>query len=152
MFSDCCLSKALTLMCFFESILQFTQTIMKFQPPELPTNRTSEQWSWLKKIFTDELVINKIREDAHQLTFLRSYAEPELFSIIDGATSFTNGLAKLDRQFQKPTRVMYARHHLLSCKQRDDESEFSFFKRLQLLVENANVAPFDPRAEGHTIT
>ena len=113
---------------------------MKFQPPELPTNRTSEQWSWLKKLFTDGLVINKIREDAHQLTFLRSYAGPELFSILDGATLFTNGLAKLDRQFQKPTRVMYARHHLLSSKQRDDESEFSFFKRLQLLVENLNIA------------
>ena len=60
---------------------------------------------------------------------------PELFCILDGATSFTNGLAKLDRQFQKLTRVMFARHHVLSCKQGDDESASDFFKRLRLLVE-----------------
>ena len=60
---------------------------------------------------------------------------PDLFSIIDDATSFTNGLAILDRQFQKLTRVIYARHQVLSCKQGDDESVSDFFKRLRLLVE-----------------
>ena len=107
----------MTLTCFPESTLLFTQTTMKFQPSELPTNPTSDEWAWWKKCFTDGLAINKITKDAHHLTFLRSYAGPELFSILDGATLFTKGLEIHDRQFQKLSWVIFARHQVLSSKQ-----------------------------------
>ena len=119
---------------------------MKFRPPDLPTNPTQEQWQWWKRCFIDGLLINEITEETHKLTYLRSYAGSELFKILERATTFNGAIAILDSQFQKPSRVIYARHQTLSCKQRDDESVSDFIKRLRLLVERCECAELDIQA------
>ena len=45
-------------------------------------------------------------------------------------------LKTLDWQFLKPTRVLFARHQLLSASQRDEESIVQFSGRLKRLVED----------------
>ena len=107
---------------------------MKFRPPELPSIQTQEQWTWWKRCFTEGLAINEITEDNNKLTFLRSYAGSDLFSILVQATTFDNAIALLDAQFKKPSRVIYARHQVLSAQQGDDNIA-EFTKRLRLLVE-----------------
>ena len=42
----------------------------------------------------------------------------------------------MDRQFLKPTRVLFARHQMLSASQKDDESFVQFSRRLKRLVED----------------
>ena len=42
----------------------------------------------------------------------------------------------MDRQFLKPTRVLFARHQMLSASQKDDESIEQFSGRLKRLVED----------------
>ena len=83
----------------------------------------------------DGLGINEITEDAHKLTFLRSHAGAELFSLLEGATDFDTAIGILDAQFETPTRVLFARHNLLSCKQKPEENVNDFVKRLKILVQ-----------------
>ena len=93
---------------------------MKFKPPTLPVNPTSEQWKWWKRCFTDGLAINEITDDGQKLTFLRTHAGAELFSILESATTFNDAINILDTQFKKPTRVIYARHELLTATQKKE--------------------------------
>ena len=48
-------------------------SVMKFRPPDYPTDPNQEQWSRWKQCFVDGLIIYGIAEDCHKLTFLRSY-------------------------------------------------------------------------------
>lgn len=107
---------------------------MKFTPPALPSNPTAEQWKWWKQCFIDGLSINEIKLDDHKLTFLRTHAGSDLFPLLENVTSFADALVILDKQFQTPTRLLYARHQLLSCVQKPDELISDFVKRLQILV------------------
>ena len=116
---------------------------MKFRPPDLPAQPTTEQWQWWKRCFSDGLLINEITEDAHKLTFLRAYAGSELFAILERATTFDDAMQILDAQFLKPTRVLYARHQVISCRQKDNESVSDFLKRLRILVERCECQDLD---------
>ena len=107
---------------------------MKFTPPALPRNPTSEQWIWWKTCFIDGLVINEVTADAHKLTLLRTHAGPELFSLLKTATTFDGAVRILDGHFTVPSRVIYARHELLSSKQKPDERVNDFLQRLTILV------------------
>ena len=118
---------------------------MKFKPPILPTDPSPEQWKWWKAVFTDGLVINEVNEDGHKLTFLKSHAGPELFPLLQSATTFADAIAILDRQFDKPTRVIYARHKLLTCRQNDGESISDYIKRMKLLVEACECTNVDAK-------
>lgn len=93
--------------------------MMKFKPPNLPTNPTPEQWRWWKSVFVDGLVINEVEDDAHKLTYLRSHAGAELYPLLQSSATFNGAMGILDAQFEKRTRVIYARHQLLSNRQRD---------------------------------
>ena len=42
----------------------------------------------------------------------------------------------MDREFLKPTKVLFARHQMLSASQKDDESIVQFSRRLKRLVED----------------
>ena len=107
---------------------------MKFKPPDLPKNPTSDQWKWWRKCFIDGLIINEITEDAHKLTLLRTHAGPDLFSLLGPVTAFDDALLVLDQQFQTPTRILYARHQLLTCSQKPGELISDFVKRLKILA------------------
>lgn len=63
----------------------------------------------------EELPINEIKEDYHKLTFLRSHAGPDLFPLHEKVRTFMDPVDILDKQFKTPTRIIYARHQLLSC-------------------------------------
>ena len=108
---------------------------MKFKSPELPANPTPEQWRWWRKCFTDGLAINDITDDGHQLIHLRTQAGSDLFSLLEEATTLNEGLTILDRQFKKPTRVLYERHQLLTCRQKHGECVTDFVKRLKVAVQ-----------------
>ena len=113
---------------------QFCST-MKFKSPELPANPTPEQWRWWRKCFTDGLAINDITDDGHQLIHLRTQAGSDLFSLLEEATTLNEGLTILDSQFKKPTRVLYERHQLLTCRQKHGECVIDFVKRLKVAVQ-----------------
>ena len=49
----------------------------------------------------------------------------------------------LDAQFKKPTRIIYARNQVLSCKQRDDECIPALLQPQQLPVEGCEYTHFD---------
>ena len=57
-----------------------------------------------------------------------------LFTILSDSTNFYNTIGIPDAQFKMPSRIFYARHQVLSCKQRDDVSITAFFQRLRILV------------------
>ena len=114
---------------------------MKFKPPQLPTNPTPEQWRWWKRIFIDGLAINEVVENTHKLTFLRSHAGSELYPLLQNAETFDAAMDILDAQFEKPTRVIFARHELLSCRQKEGERIPDFIKRLKILVELCECKP-----------
>ena len=102
----------------YTTILITRSSTMKFVPPVLPSNPTPEQWRWWKKCFAEGLAINEITGDAHKLTFLRTHAGHELFALLEAATSFEAALGILgilDDQFSAPSRILYARHQLLTC-------------------------------------
>ena len=113
---------------------------MKFVPPVLPSNLTPEQWRWWKKCFAEGLAINEITGDAHKLTFLWMHAGHELFALLDVATSFEATLGILDDQFSAPSRILYARHQLLTCTQKPGECINEFIKQLKLLVQSCECA------------
>ena len=87
---------------------------MKFTPPPFPSNPSPEQWAWWRQCFIDGLAINEIVDDKHKLTFLRTHAGSELFSLLVDTVDFKAALKILDAQFKRPTRVLYARHQLLT--------------------------------------
>ena len=108
---------------------------MKFTPPAFPSNPSPEQWTWWKQCFIDGLAINEITDPKHQLTFLRSHTGSELYALLSDCADFNTAIAVLDNQFDRPTRIIYARHQLLSSKQKTTESIMDFHKRLNILVE-----------------
>ncbi len=116
---------------------------MKYKTPELPSNRTPDQWKWWKRCFEDGLRINKVDNDDDKLVHLRTYAGAEFFAILSTATTLAEGIATLDKQFARPTRVLYARHQLLSAKQNEDENFTAFFARLKRLVEQCECGELD---------
>jgi len=109
---------------------------MKFSPPPFPQNPSQSQWQWWRKCFIDGLTINEVTESNHKLTFLRSLAGPELFSLLADASDFDSALAILDAQFIQPTRILFARHQLLTARQKQEEKIHDFAKRLNILVES----------------
>ena len=108
---------------------------MKFKPPQLPANPSAEAWQWWKNCFTKGLEINEITEDNHKLTFLMSHVGADFFTILEAATSYEEALRILDKHFKKPTRVIYARHQLLSSAQKSGESILDFVNRLKNLIQ-----------------
>ena len=109
---------------------------MKFKPPDLPSNPSPEKWKWWKKCFEDGLRINGTTEDADKLVFLRTFVGSNNFTLLESSATFADTLRTLDRQFLKPTRVLFARHQMLSASQKDDESIVQFSGRLKRLVED----------------
>ena len=83
----------------------------------------------------DGLLVNVITEDDHKLTFLRSMAGFELFTLLESATSYAGAMVVLDQHLKRPTRVLYARHQLLTCAQKPGEPMNDFTMRLKLLVQ-----------------
>ena len=109
---------------------------MKFKPPDLPSNPSPEKWKWWKKCFEDGLRINGTTEDADKLVFLRTFVGSDYFTLLESSATFADTLRTLDRQFLKPTRVLFARHQMLSASQKDDESIVQYSGRLKRLVED----------------
>lgn len=109
--------------------------MVKFQPPALPPNPTSEQWKWWSKCFQDGLTINEVTDDGHKLTFLRSHLGHEYFTLLEPINAFDAAIAALDAQFRSPSRVLFARHQLLTSTQRPGELINDFVKRLKLLAQ-----------------
>ena len=107
---------------------------MKFTPPELPQRPSLEQWRWWKNCFTEGLSINEITTDSHKLTFLRKHTGPELYELLKNVKDYNTALSILDKRFGGQSRVLYARHNLLSCPQRVGESIKDFVGRLQILA------------------
>ena len=116
---------------------------MKFKPPDLPATPTPEQWKWWKRCFADGLRINGTTTDADKLVFLRTYVGADYFALLESATGYNDAIATQDKQFLKPTRVLFARHQALSARQKEDETVTQFFGRLKRLVENCECADLD---------
>ena len=57
---------------------------------------------------------------------------------ISECSTFDAALEILEAQFDRPTRVLFARHQLMTSKQRSDESISEFIRKLNLLVEKCN--------------
>ena len=57
------------------------------------------------------------------------------FAILEHAPSYNEAISILDKHFKKPTRIIYARHQLLSCRQKSDESILDFINRLKILLQ-----------------
>ena len=109
---------------------------MKFWSADFSDEPTREQWSWLKQGLVDGLTIKGITEDSHKLRFLRSYTVSGLCAILSGATTFPDATDVLDAQFKKSSRIIYARHQVLSCRQRDDECITALLQQLGIPVEH----------------
>ena len=116
---------------------------MKFKPSDLPATPTPEQWKWWKRCFADRLRINGTTTDADKLVFLRTYVGADYFALLESATGYNEAIATLDKQFLKPTRVLFARHQALSARQKEDETVTKFFGRLKSLVENCGCSDLD---------
>ena len=69
------------------------------------------------------------------LTFLISHVGSDFFAILEHAPSYNEAISILDKHFKKPTRIIYARHQLLSCRQKSDESISDFINRLKILLQ-----------------
>ena len=146
-----CWIKTCNKRCFIWATRHYYSTsVMKFPPPGLPMEPTQEQWSWWKRCFFYGWTINGIMEESHKLTFLRSCAGSILFTIIVGATTFTESIGILDAQFKKPSKIIYARHQVLSCKQQDDACITAFFHWLGILERCECKIPHCLSTQGHT--
>jgi len=64
---------------------------------------------------------------------------------------FKSAIDVLDSQFDRPTRIIFARHQLLSCKQNKDESISEFMRRLNILVEKCNCQALSIRQHKDTL-
>ena len=63
-----------------------------------------------KKSFEDGLRINGTTEEADELVFFRTFGGPDYFTHLESSDTFADALRILDRQFLKPTRVLFALH------------------------------------------
>ena len=88
----------------------------------------------VKKSFEDGLRINGTTED--KLDLLRTFVGFDYFTLLKSSATFADALRTLNKQFLKPTRVLFARHQILSASQKDDESIVQFSGRLKRLVED----------------
>ena len=110
---------------------------MKFKAPNLPSNPSPEKMKLWKKCFEDGLRITGTTEDADKvLLFLRTIVGSHYFTLLESSATFAGSLSTLDIQFLKPTRVLFARHQILSASQKDDESIVLFSGRLKRLVDD----------------
>lgn len=107
---------------------------MKFTPPELPQKPTLEQWRWWRSCFTEGLEINEITTDSHKLTYPKNHTGHELYELLKNETDFSKALSILDNRFGRQSRILYARHSLLSCTQQAGETINDFVGRLQILA------------------
>ena len=103
--------------------------MVKFNPPALPSNPTSEQWKWWSSCFKEGLAINEVTSAEHKLTFLKTHLGHEYFKFLESVESFDAAILALDAQFKSPSRVIFARHLLLSSTQKHGESINDFVKR-----------------------
>ena len=113
----------------------------KFAPPSFPVNPSPEQWRWGKQCFIKGLEINSIDQYKHKLTILRTHAGSELYSLLSDSQTFQEAINILNNQFDRPSWEFFARHQLLSCKQRPEESLSDFVRRLNIQVEKCNCNP-----------
>ena len=109
---------------------------MKFKPQNLPSNPSPEKWKWCKKCFENGLRINSPTESADKLVFLCKFVCSDYFALLQSSAAFADALRTLDRQFLKPTSVLFDCHQVLSASQRDDESIVEFSGRLKGHVED----------------
>ena len=106
------------------------------QTTRLAIKSFSREMEMVEECFEDGLRFNGTTEDADKLVFLRTFVGSDYFTLLESSATFADALRTLDRQFLKPTRVLFARHQMLSASQKDDESILQFSRRLKRLVED----------------
>ena len=102
-----------------------------------PSDPSPETWIRWKKCFEDILRINGTTEEGDKLVFLRTFDGSDYFTLLESTAMFADALRMLDIQFLEPTRVLFARHQMLSASQNDDESIVEFSGRPKRLVEDS---------------
>ena len=83
------------------------------------------------EFFENGLRINGTTEDADNLVFLRIFVGSDYSTLLESSTMFADALRTVDRQFLKPTRVLFVCHKMLSASQKDDESIVQFFWKVE---------------------
>ena len=116
------------------------------QTIDLPSNLSPEKRKWWKTYFEEGLRTNGTTEDADKIVFLRTFVGSDYFTLLESSATFGYALGTLDRQCLKPTRVLFARHQMLSPNQKDDQPIVQFSGRLKRLVEDCERTSLTVRA------
>ena len=100
---------------------------MNIELPDFPSNPSPKKW----KCSEDSLRLNGTTEVADKLVFRRTFVASGSFTLLESSATFVDALRTLNRQCLKPTRVLIARHQMLSALQKENESIVQFSGRLK---------------------
>ena len=104
----------------------------------------TKKWSHWKRCFN--VYINSITTEANpvnKLDYLVGLVSHNLYELIDEAATYQAAIDILDGVYKKSVNVLYARHLLLSRKQKEGESIQEFLSCLKSLSKNCDFKAVD---------
>ena len=79
--------------------------------------------------------INDPQRPVNKLQVLIQLVSHNIFELIEDATTFDGAVDTLKKYFVKESNVLYSRHALITCKQKDGQSKKEFVSVLNSLAK-----------------
>ncbi|XP_026315169.1 uncharacterized protein K02A2.6-like [Hyposmocoma kahamanoa] len=106
-------------------------------------NSASKEWEHWKRTF-ESFLSNFTKETAGmKIDILINHVSPTIFAYISECTTYEEALDILDKLFNKPKNVVYARYILATRRQKHDESIDTYMQVLKLLAKDCQFGKVD---------
>lgn len=102
-----------------------------------PTSSSADkEWTHWKKTFENFLSHVKDAKAEDKLQLLTNYIAPNVFTLLDGNTTYDAAIQALETLYVKPKNVIYARHCLASRQQNAGETVDQYLQALEQLSKD----------------
>ena len=120
---------------------QPTMTMERSLRPERLTLEASDpecskRWAHWKRVFNSYITsIDSVEKPINKLDYLVSLVSHTIFELIEEAIDYTEALNILEETFKKDVNILFARHCLMTRKQKDGETMLDYVNELRSLAK-----------------
>jgi len=114
------------------------------------SSQAAKEWKYWYKTFTNFLEsfpADPAITNESKLRCLIAHINQDVYELISDSANYDQAIQTLERLYVKPSNVMFARHLLMTCKQKSEQSIDEYFQKLKRLSKDCNYAAVN--AENH---
>ena len=104
------------------------------------SDTAAQEWAHWKLTLTNYIGLLQNPSDADKLAALVVSVTPNIYNLIEKATTYDAAIAILEANFVKPTNELFSRHKLLARRQHEGESISEYMGALSVLAKDCNYA------------